>query len=58
MSTKMAHKAGGFGSYTQLDQEEVLATNSGKQEFIKGKYFYEGKRRSLIIKKKTLRGLT
>ena len=41
----MAHKAGGFGSYTQLDQEEVLATNSGKQEFIKGK------RRSLIIKK-------
>ena len=51
MSTKMAHKAGGFGSYTQLDQEEVLATNSGKQEFIKGKYFYEGKRRNLIIKK-------
>ena len=47
----MAHKAGGFGSYTQLDQEEVLATNSGKQGFIKGKYFYEGKRRSLIIKK-------
>ena len=29
VSTKMAHKAGGFGSYTQLDQEEILASNSG-----------------------------
>merc|ERR1719150_2337057 len=37
VSTKMAHKAGGFGSYTQLDQEEVLATNSGLLNYLFGK---------------------
>merc|ERR1711997_1082671 len=37
VSTKMAHKAGGFGSYTQLDQEEVLASNSGLLNYLFGK---------------------
>jgi len=37
VSTKMAHKAGGFGSYTQLDQEEILASNSGLMNYLFGK---------------------
>jgi len=37
VSTKMAHKAGGFGSYSQLDQEEILASNSGLLNYLFGK---------------------
>merc|ERR1712241_486479 len=37
VSTKVAHKAGGFGSYTQLDQEEILASNSGLLNYLFGK---------------------
>ena len=36
MSSKMAHKAGGFGSYTIVDQEEILASNSGLLNYLFG----------------------
>merc|ERR1719192_793394 len=51
VSTKMAHKAGGFGSYSQLDQEEVLATNSGLL------YYLFGKDRSQSITKESFKQL-
>jgi len=34
--TKMAHKAGGFGSYTDVDQAEILGSNSGILNFLFG----------------------
>jgi len=37
VSTKLAHKAGGFGSYTDVDQQAVLATNSGLLSLLFGK---------------------
>ena len=37
VSTKMAHKTGGFGSYTNLDQEEILASSSGLLNYLFGK---------------------
>jgi len=37
VSTKMAHKSGGFGSYTNLDQEEILASSSGLLNYLFGK---------------------
>jgi len=37
VSTKMAHKAGGFGAYTETDQEEILASSSGLLNYIFGK---------------------
>jgi len=37
VSTKMAHKSGGFGSYTDIDQEEVLASSSGLLNYLFGK---------------------
>lgn len=37
VSTKMAHKSGGFGSYTELDQEEILASSSGLLNYLFGK---------------------
>jgi len=37
VSTMMAHKSGGFGSYTELDQEEILASSSGLLNYLFGK---------------------
>ena len=37
VSTKLAHKAGGFGSYTDVDQSTVLASNSGLLNLLFGK---------------------
>jgi len=37
VSTKMAHKSGGFGSYTDIDQEEILASSSGLLNYLFGK---------------------
>jgi len=37
VSTKLAHKAGGFGSYTDVDQSAILASNSGLLNFLFGK---------------------
>lgn len=37
VSTKIAHKAGGFGSYTDTDQEEILSSNSGLLNYLFGK---------------------
>lgn len=37
VSTKMAHKAGGFGAYTNIDQEEILASSSGLLNYLFGK---------------------
>jgi len=37
VSTKMAHKSGGFGSYTNIDQEEILASSSGLLNYLFGK---------------------
>ncbi|XP_023321981.1 calcium uptake protein 1 homolog, mitochondrial [Eurytemora carolleeae] len=37
VSTKMAHKSGGFGSYTDTDQEEILASSSGLLNYLFGK---------------------
>eukprot|EP00092_Neocalanus_flemingeri_P008102 GFUD01008742.1.p1 GENE.GFUD01008742.1~~GFUD01008742.1.p1 ORF type:complete len:476 (-),score=79.04 GFUD01008742.1:336-1691(-) len=37
VSTKMAHKTGGFGSYTNLDQEDILASSSGLLNYLFGK---------------------
>jgi len=37
VSTKMASKSGGFGSYTNLDQEEILASSSGLLNYLFGK---------------------
>merc|ERR1712215_9954 len=37
VSTKMAHKAGGFGSYTNIDQEQILASSSGLLNYLFGK---------------------
>jgi len=37
VSTKMAHKSGGFGSYTDLDQSEILASSSGLLNYLFGK---------------------
>merc|ERR1719187_2975898 len=37
VSTKMAHKSGGFGSYTNVDQEEILASSSGLLNYLFGK---------------------
>jgi len=37
VSTKMAHKSGGFGSYTDLDQAEVLSSSSGLLNYLFGK---------------------
>jgi len=36
VSTKMALKLGGFGSYTDLDQEEILASSSGLLNYLFG----------------------
>jgi len=35
--TKMAHKAGGFGTYTDIDQAEILGSNSGLLNYLFGK---------------------
>jgi len=37
VSTKLAHKAGGFGSYTDVDQSAILASNSGLLNLLFGK---------------------
>jgi len=37
VSTKMAHKSGGFGSYTDIDQKEVLNSSSGLLNYLFGK---------------------
>jgi len=37
VSTKMAHKYGGFGSYTEMDQAEVLSSSSGLLNYLFGK---------------------
>merc|ERR1719357_1507849 len=37
VSTKMAHKYGGFGSYTNIDQEQILASSSGLLNYLFGK---------------------
>jgi len=37
VSTKLAHKAGGFGAYTDVDQAAVLAVNSGLLSLLFGK---------------------
>lgn len=37
VSSKMAHKAGGFGSYTHVEQEEILASSSGLLNYLFGK---------------------
>jgi len=37
VSTKLAHKSGGFGSYTDVDQTAVLASNSGLLNYVFGK---------------------
>jgi len=37
VSTKMAHKSGGFGSYTDIDQEEILSSSSGLLNYLFGK---------------------
>jgi len=37
VSTKMAHKSGGFGSYTDLDQAEVVSSSSGLLNYLFGK---------------------
>jgi len=37
VSTKMACKAGGFGSYTNIDQDEILASSSGLLNYLFGK---------------------
>jgi len=37
VSTKLAHKAGGFGAYTDVDQSAVLAVNSGLLTLLFGK---------------------
>ena len=37
VTTKLAHKAGGFGSYTDIDQEHVLASSSGLMNYLFGK---------------------
>merc|ERR1719483_631513 len=37
VSTKMAHKTGGFGSYTNMDQDEILASSSGLLNYLFGK---------------------
>jgi len=34
VSTKMAHRSGGFGSYTNVDQEEILASSSGLLNYL------------------------
>jgi Ca2+-binding EF-hand superfamily protein len=37
VSTKMAHKSGGFGSYTDIDQAEILTSSSGLLNYLFGK---------------------
>jgi len=37
VSTKLAHRAGGFGTYTDMDQAEVLAQHSGLLNYLFGK---------------------
>jgi len=37
VSSKMASKSGGFGSYTRVDQEATLASSSGLQDYLFGK---------------------
>jgi len=37
VSTKMAHKSGGFGSYTDLDQAEIVSSSSGLLNYLFGK---------------------
>jgi len=37
VSRKMADKAGGFGNYTQTDQEEIIASSSGLLNYCFGK---------------------
>ena len=37
VSTKMSHKLGGFGTYTDVDQKAVLASNSGLLNYLFGK---------------------
>ena len=37
VTSKMAAKAGGFGSYTQLTQENILESNSGLLNYLFGK---------------------
>jgi Ca2+-binding EF-hand superfamily protein len=36
VSTKMAHKSGGFGSYTDLDQAEIVSSSSGLLNYLFG----------------------
>ena len=51
VSTKMARKAGGFGSYTNVDQEEILASSSGLLNYL------FGRDRSKSITRETFRQL-
>eukprot|EP00092_Neocalanus_flemingeri_P044573 GFUD01049490.1.p1 GENE.GFUD01049490.1~~GFUD01049490.1.p1 ORF type:complete len:429 (+),score=99.60 GFUD01049490.1:85-1371(+) len=37
VSTKMSHKLGGFGTYTDVDQSAILASNSGLLNYLFGK---------------------
>jgi len=37
VSTKMSHKLGGFGTYTDVDQNAILASNSGLLNYLFGK---------------------
>ena len=37
MATKLAFKAGGYGSYTDVDQAAILASNSGLLNYMFGK---------------------
>ena len=37
MSTKIATKIGGFGSYTNQDQEQILGSSSGLLNYLFGK---------------------
>lgn len=37
VSSYMSYKLGGFGSYTEVDQEEILASNSGLLNYLFGK---------------------
>jgi len=37
VSTKMSHKQGGFGTYTDVDQSAILASNSGLLNYLFGR---------------------
>lgn len=51
VSSKMAHKAGGFGTYTEVEQEQILLSNSGLLNYL------FGKDRSKSINKETFKKL-